>query len=110
MKHLKDFTIFEGQAFKDTKKKHPKKASDPDKKADFREKIEDHVKSQGMKTKKVGNDLEVIHDGDMISQIMFRDDYVGVKKHCVKFTDEFEYTELGKIKSKISEIIKAEKK
>jgi hypothetical protein len=110
MKHLKDFSIFEGQAFKDTKKKHAKKAWDPDKRADFREKIEDHVKSQGMKTKKVGNDLEILHDAEMIAQIMFREDYVGVKKSGVKFTDEFEYTELGKIKSKVSEIIKASKK
>ena len=40
---------------------------------------------------------------------MFRDDYVGVKKQGVKFTDEFEYTEsgMGKIKSKLTEIIKS---
>jgi hypothetical protein len=38
---------------------------------------------------------------------MFRDDYVGVKKQGVKFTDEFEYTEFGKIKSKLTEIIKS---
>jgi hypothetical protein len=37
---------------------------------------------------------------------MFRDEYVGIKKQGVKFTDEFGYNELGKIKSKLSDIIK----
>lgn len=110
MKHLQNFDLFEGRTFKDTKKPHAKKAWDPDKKADFREKIEDHVKSQGLKTKKVGNDIEIHHDDKMIAQVMFRDSYVGVKEKGAKHTDEFEYTELGKIKSKVSEIIKSSKK
>ena len=37
---------------------------------------------------------------------MLRDDYIGVKKKGAKFTDEFDYTELGKIKSKINDIVK----
>lgn len=110
MKNIKSFSdwgqMSEGRAFKDTKKPFQKKASDPDKKADFREKIEDMVKSKGFKTKQVGNDIEIHKDGDMVAQVMFRSDYVGVKKKGVKFVDEFEYTELGKIKSKISEILK----
>lgn len=110
MKNIQSFQdwgkVSEGRAFKDTKKPYQKKASDPDKKSDFREKIEDMVKSKGLKTKQVGNDIEILKDGEMVAQVMFRDDYVGVKKKGVKFVDEFEYTELGKIKSKISEIVK----
>jgi hypothetical protein len=37
---------------------------------------------------------------------MFRDDYVGIKKLGTKFADEFSYSELGKIKSKINDILK----
>lgn len=109
MKHIKNFDIFEGRAFKDTKNPYAKKAWDPDKKADFRDKIKSHVKSLGCKTKQVGNDLEVSCDGDVLMQVMFRDDYVGVKKQGNKFVDEFEYTELGKIKSKVTDIIKDKK-
>lgn len=109
MKHIKKFDVFEGVAFKDTKKPYSKKAWDPDKKADFRNKIESHVKSLGCKTKQVGNDLEVSCDDKVSIQVMFREDYVGVKKHGNKFVDEFKYTELGKIKSKITDIIKDKK-
>jgi len=110
MKHLQGFNLFEGKTHETTKKSHSKKAGDPDKKEEFRSKIKTHVKSQDMKTKEVGNDLEVLCDGEMIAQVMFRGDYVGVKKKGVKFVDEFEYTELGKIKSKITQIIKDCKK
>lgn len=113
MKHIKSFdesknssSLHEGRTFMDTKKRYPSKAWDPDKKADFRDKIKSHVKSLGCKTKQVGNDLEVFCDGDVLMQVMFRDDYIGVKKIGNKFVDEFEYTELGKIKSKVTEIIK----
>jgi len=102
-------SVSEGVTHKDTKKPFHTKASDPDKKEDFRTKINSHVKSQGLKTKQVGNDFEILHDGDMIAQVMFRDDYIGVKKKGVKFVDEFKYNELGKIKSKITEIIKSVK-
>ena len=44
--------------------------------------------------------------GDTILQVMFRQDYIGLKKTGAKFTDEFKYDELGKIKSKIGEIVK----
>ena len=37
---------------------------------------------------------------------MFRDDYIGVKKEGGKFTDKFEYTELGKIKKHLTDLIK----
>jgi ribosomal protein S19 len=106
MKHLQKFELFEGKAFKATATKDKKKSWDADQKEAFRDKVKSHVKSQDAKTKQVGDDLE-IHCGDKhIAQVMFRNDYVGVKKQGVKFTDEFEYTEFGKIKSKLTEIIK----
>ena len=110
MIHLKNFNIFEGRTEKDVRKPRPDKAWDADKKSDFREKIEAHTKSQKVKTKRVGNDLEIICDDEMVAQVMFRDQFVGIKKKGGKFTDEFKYTELGKIKSKITEINKSCKK
>jgi hypothetical protein len=59
--------------------------------------------------KQVGNDLSVNKGEDHIIQIMFRDDYVGIKKSGTKFVDEFNYNELGKIKSEITNILKKEK-
>jgi len=106
MKHLQKFELFEGKAFKATATKDKKKAWSTDQKDAFRDKVKSHVKSQDAKTKQVGDDLEIHCDGDHIAQVMFRNDYVGVKKQGVKFTDEFEYTEFGKIKSKLTEIIK----
>lgn len=106
MRHIKNFELFEGKTFKDTKKLYPTKVWDADKKSDFKLQIENHVKSQQLKTNEVGNDLEIICDDNVIAQVMFRNDYVGVKEKDVKFTKEFKYTELGKIKSEISKIIK----
>ncbi len=96
----------EGKTFKDTKKLYPKKVWDADKKIDFKKQIKNHVKSQRLETKEVGNDLEVIFRDDVIAQVMFRNDYVGVRAKGEKFVDEFKYTELGKIKSAVSSIIK----
>lgn len=115
MKHIKEFKLFEievseGKTFKDTKKLYPKKVYDSDKKVDFKIQIKNHVKSQQLQTKEVGNDLEVLCNGDLVAQIMFRNDYVGVKEEGAKFVDEFKYTELGKIRSFISDIIKKCKK
>lgn len=105
MKHIFGFDLFEGRAYKDTKKKFAKKAWDPDKKADFRDKIKSHIKSLGLTTKQVGNDLEM-HDneGKCLAQIMFREKYIGIKKNNSKFVEEFGYDELGKIKSEINKI------
>ncbi len=110
MKHLKEFNLFEGRTFKDNKKPYAKKSYDPDKKEDFREKIEDMMKSKKIETKRVGNDLEIIVNDCVIIQVMFRNDYVGIKnkstiKTSDKFTKEFKYNELGKIKEAISKII-----
>lgn len=98
--------LVEGKTFKDTKKLYPKKVWDADKKIDFKTQIKNHVKSQRLETKEVGNDLEILFRGDVVAQVMFRNDYVGVKAKGEKFVDEFKYTELGKIKSTVSSIIK----
>lgn len=106
MRQIKNFNLFEGRAFKDTKKPYQKKAWDADKKEDFRNKIKELIKSHKLSISQVGNDFEVKNDGDLFLQVMFRDDYVGVKEKGKKFVDEFKYTELGKIKSKINNIVK----
>ena len=110
MKHIKNFELFEGKAFKATATKDKKKAWDTDQKEAFREKVASHAKSQDCKTKQVGNDLEIHCGEDHIAQVMFRDDYVGIKKQGVKFTDEYEYTQLGDIKKALTKIIKDCKK
>lgn len=93
--------VKEGKAYKASK------ASDKDvKKEEFRKKVEDHVKSHGAKVKQIGNDFELTLTGDKVAQVMFRDDYIGVKKEGGKFTDKFEYTELGKIKKHLTDLIK----
>lgn len=106
MKHIKKFDIFEGKTFQGEKKPYSKKSKGVDRKIDFKETIENHIISLGLKTKEVGNDLEIHKDGEMIAQVMFRNEYVGFKKSGVKFIDEFGYNELGKIKSKITQFIK----
>lgn len=97
--------VKEGKAYKATKKPFEKKPWDEDKKDAFRKKVEDHVKSLGANVKQIGNDFELKLTGDKVAQIMFRDDYVGIKKEGGKFTDEFKYNELGKIKKKLTQLI-----
>lgn len=75
----------------------------------MRKKVQDHIKSQNCKTKRIGNDFEIHLDNEHIAQVMFRKDYIGVKKQGNKFAKEFEYNELGKIKSELSDIIKSMK-
>lgn len=77
-----------------------------DKVLTFQGKIESHVLSLGAKISQVGTDFEIEYGGERIAQVMFRDSYIGVKKSGAKFTDEFNYTELGKVKSKLTELIK----
>jgi len=101
----------EGKTYRDTKKFFGKKEWEPDKKDSFRSKVKDHIKSQNMKAVQVGNDFEIRSklEDKKVGIAMFRDDYIGVKKEGTKFVDEFKYTELGKIKSAITKIIKAYK-
>ena len=86
------------------------KSKDLDVKKDaFRDKIESHFKSLKYKYKRVGDDFEAeceaTKDGDSI-QVMFRPDYIGLKKKGDKHTQEFNYNELGKIKSEIVKLLK----
>jgi len=107
MKHLKlfenfDQSITEGRIYKTVFTEHQKD--------DFRDKVQSHVKSLGAKTKRVGNDLEIHFDDKHVAQVMFRNDYLGVKKEGNKFTDEFEYTQWGDIKKELTSILKKLKK
>lgn len=101
MKHLKTFGLFEGKLMKSA-------GVDSDvKKEQFRDKVNNYVKSQDCKTKQVGDDIEIHLDDEHIAQVMFRDDYIGVKKEGNKFPKEFKYNEFGKIKKELSDIIKS---
>lgn len=108
MKYLKKFN--EGATEKAAKRKDKNVEINPDKMELMRKKVEDHVKSQDCKTKRIGNDFEVHLDDEHIAQVMFRKDYIGLKKQGAKFPKEFKYDELGKIKSELSDIIKSFKK
>ena len=105
MKNIKGWNSFnEGRTMKASKEK------DSDVKVDsFRDKIESHFKSLKCKYKQVGDDFEAeceaSKDGDSI-QVMFRPDYIGLKKKGDKHSQEFKYTELGKVKSEITKLLK----
>lgn len=112
MEHIRNFQDYnanEGKTFKSTKKEHPKHDWDPDKKEQFRSTIKNHIQSQSCKTKQIGDDFEIHIFGKHIGQVMFRKDYISVKKVGDKFNKQFKYVELGKIKSEISKIIKDSK-
>ena len=101
MKYLK---TFEGVTMKSSKSK------DSDvKKESFRKKVEDYIKSQDCKVKQVGNDFEVHCGDEKLAQVMFRNDYMGVKKEGSKLPKEFKYNEFGKLKSELSSIMKSNK-
>jgi hypothetical protein len=94
--------VKEGRAY-DVAKKGTKETQDISK---FKDMIESHIKSLGAKVKKVGNDFEIHSKDDHIGQVMFRKDYIGVQKTGNKFPQEFEYTQLKKVKDKITELLK----
>jgi hypothetical protein len=99
-----DEDVYEGRTEKASKEK------DSDVKLEqFRKTIGDFLKGKDCKTKKVGDDFEVHFNDEHVAQVMFRKDYVGVKKEGNKFPKEFDYNELGKIKSELTSIIKSEK-
>ena len=98
----------EGVAEKSVRTKNKHTEVKADKKDSFRKKLKDIIESnKDCKTKQVGDDLEVHCCDEHIGQVMFRADYVGVKKVGNKFPKEFGYEELGKIKAEISSIIKS---
>lgn len=94
--------VKEGRAY-DVAKKGTKETHDISK---FQDMIESHIKSLGAKVKKVGNDFEIHSKDAHIGQVMFRKDYIGVQKTGNKFPQEFEYTQLKKVKDKITELLK----
>jgi len=101
MKHLSNFELFEGKTMRASKSK------DNDvKKMEFKEKVESFIKSLDSECeyKTVGKDLEVNKEGVKV-QIMFRDDYMGIKKSNNKFPKEFSYKELGKLKKELKDIL-----
>ena len=101
-------SLNEGVAEKSVRTKDKHTEVKADKKDSFRKKIKDIIESdKDCKTKQVGDDLEVHCSDEHIAQVMFRADYVGVKKVGNKFPKEFGYEELGKIKAEISSIIKS---
>ena len=108
MKNIQNWKTFnEGKTEKAAKTGNKRTEVKEDKKDLMRKSVKDHVKSQECDTKKVGDDFEIHLDKKHIAQVMFRNDYIAVKKEGNKFPKEFEYTELGKIKSELSSIIKS---
>ena len=108
MKNLQNWKSFnEGVAEKSVRTKDKHTEVKADKKDSFRKKVKDLVTSQkDCKVKQTGDDFEIHCDDKHVAQVMFRKDLVTVKKVGVKFGKDFKYTELGKIKSEISNVIK----
>lgn len=71
----------------------------------FQDTIKDFLKSHDCKVKQVGNDFEIHCDGEHVGQVMFRKDGITVKKEGTKFGKEFDFNELGKVKSEIKKLI-----
>ena len=110
MKHIKKFKVFEeGKTFNVTKQKNKKEVWEEPQKDAFRDKIKSHIKSLGCTSEQIGNDLSILLNKEHITQVMFRDDYIGIKKVGNKFGDEFGYNKLGEIKKELTKIIKSSK-
>jgi hypothetical protein len=71
----------------------------------FQDTIKNFIKSHDCKVKQVGNDFEIHSDGEHVGQVMFRKDGITVKKQGIKFGKEFNFNELGKVKSEIKNLI-----
>jgi hypothetical protein len=71
----------------------------------FQDTIKNFIKSQDCKVKQVGNDFEIHCDGKHVGQVMFRKDGITVKKQGSKFAKEFDFNELGKVKTEIKNLI-----
>ena len=92
--------IQEGNIDKSTKEK------DLDVKMEnFRDKIKNFLKEKDCKVKQVGTDFEVHCDGDHVAQVMFRRTGITVKKEGSKFGKEFNFSEMGEIKSVLTKLI-----
>lgn len=71
----------------------------------FQETIHNFLKSHDCEVKQVGNDFEIHCDGEHVGQVMFRKDGITVKKEGSKFGKEFDFNELGKVKSEIKKLL-----
>lgn len=100
-----DSSIHEGKAQKAVNNPYGKKTQE-DKKDQLRKAVEDHIKTKDCTTKQVGDDFEIHCDKKHIGQVIFRTDKITVKKKGEKFGEDFKYSELGKIKSEITSLIK----
>lgn len=72
----------------------------------FRDKISEHLTSQQCNIEQIGDDFEVYLNDEMICQVMFRDEYIGVKGYYDRFIKEYPYNKLGDIKKQLSDIIR----
>jgi hypothetical protein len=91
--------INEGNLDKSTKTK------DFDVKLDkFQDNVKNFLKSKDCDVKQVGDDFEV-HSDDKTIQIMFRKTGIKIKKEGEKFAKEFDFKEMGKIKSEINKML-----
>jgi hypothetical protein len=83
------------------------KSKDYDVKLDkFQDSVKNFLKSKDCKIKQVGDDFEVHCDGEHICQIMFRKTGIKIKSLGDKFGKEFDFTEMGKVKSELSKLLK----
>ena len=102
MKNIKTFESFsmnEGRTDKVVKEKDTQVKVN-----EFRITIKNLLKSKNLDFKQVGDDFEVMVDKKRVGQIMFRKDKVTVKKEANKFGKDFDYKELGKIKTEINNL------
>jgi hypothetical protein len=91
--------IKEGNIDKSTKTK------DFDVKLDrFQDNVRNFLKSKDCKVKTVGDDFEVETEDNTI-QIMFRKEGIKIKKEGERFSKEFEFNEMGKIKTELNKMI-----
>ncbi|CAB4130130.1 hypothetical protein UFOVP117_270 [uncultured Caudovirales phage] len=91
--------INEGNIDKSTKTK------DFDVKMDnFQDSVKKFLKGKDCKVKQVGDDFEV-HSGDTMIQVMFRKTGINIKKEGDKFGKEFDFNEMGKIKSYLNKML-----
>jgi hypothetical protein len=81
------------------------KSKDFDVKLDgFQDNVKNFLKNKDCKVKQVGDDLEVSSEDNTI-QIMFRKTGIKIKKEGEKFSKEFDFKEMGKVKSEINRML-----
>ena len=91
--------ISEGNIDKSTKTKDFNVKMD-----NFQDSVKKFLKGKDCKVRQVGDDFEV-HSGDTMIQIMFRKTGIKIKKEGDKFGKEFDFNEMGKIKSELNKML-----